>query len=619
MDISQKNLSDVTVFNKYAKYNEKKKRRETWKELCDRNKEMHLKKFPQLKYDIDFIYTEFIETKKVLPSMRSMQFAGLPIELSNSRIFNCAYLPIEHPFAFAELMFLLLGGTGVGYSVQNRHIGKLPVIQGPAEKQRRFLIGDSIEGWADSIKVLLKAYTKGKSNPLFDFRDIRPKGTRLVTSGGKAPGPAPLKICLEHIKSVLNDAIGRKLKSIEVHDICCYIADAVLSGGIRRAAMICGFDKDDMDMLFCKSYNWYELNPQRGRANNTVILKRGEVSEEDFKKLWEAVKNSGAGEPGFYWTNDYDVFSNPCNEISLKPYGFCNLTEVNASDVESQEDLNRRVRAASILGTLQASYTDFHYLRTIWEDTAKEESLIGVGMTGIASGNVMKLNLKEAAKIVKDTNEEYAKLIGISPAARCTTVKPSGTSSCVVGSSSGIHAWHNDYYIRRMRVSKNGALYSYMAENFPDFVEDCFFKPHLEAVISFPQKAPKGAILRTENVLDLLERVKKFNLEWIHEGYRSGKNHHNVSCTISIKDDEWGIVGKWMWKNRDNYNGISVLPFDGGSYKQLPFEDCTKKVYDSMMSKLSEMNLLDVKEIDDNTNLKENIACAGNACEISFG
>jgi ribonucleoside-diphosphate reductase alpha chain len=616
MDISQKILSDITVFNKYAKHIPDLGRRESWEDLCQRNMNMHIKKFPDLKKTIKEIYTEYVVPRKILPSMRSMQFAGAPIEISNSRIFNCAYVPMEHPFAFAELMFLLLGGTGVGYSVQSRHINKLPVIQGPSTKQRRFLIGDSIEGWADAVKVLFKAYTKGKSDPLFDFRDIRPKGARLVTSGGKAPGPDPLRICLDRIRSILNDSIGRKLKSIEVHDICCFIADAVLAGGIRRAAMIAGFDFNDMDMLSCKSGSWWELNPQRGRANNSVILKRGEVTEEQFKHLWEIVKASNAGEPGFFWTNDLDVFTNPCCEISLKSHQFCNLNEVDVTDVITQEDLNQRVRAAAIIGTLQAAYTDFHYLRQIWKETTEGESLIGVGMTGIASGTVLKLNLEEAAKIVKDTNEEFAKKLGINPAARTTTVKPSGTSSLVVGSSSGIHAWHNDYYIRRMRVGKNEALYHYMIENFPMMIEDCKFKPHLEAVMSFPQKAPEGAILRTESAMDLLERVKRFNLEWVRPGYRTGANHHNVSCTISLKDDEWESTGKWMWENQDSYTGISVLPYDNGSYVQAPFEDCTEEEYNNMISWLHAIDLTQVKEVEDNTALNDQAACGGNGCVV---
>lgn len=323
MDKTQEILSQVTIFNKYAKYIPEIKRRETWEEICERNMVMHIHKYPQLKTAIKQVYKEFVIPKKVLPSMRSLQFAGLPIELANNRMFNCSFLPIEHPAAFSETMFLLLGGSGVGYSVQNHHITKLPTVEGPKDRPRRFLVGDSIEGWADAIKVLMEAYFYGKSDPIFDFRDIRPKGSRLITSGGKAPGPDPLRICIDHIRAVLNRSIGRHLSSLEVHDILCHIADAVLSGGIRRAAMIALFDKDDMDMLACKSENWWELNPQRGRANNSVVLDRSETTKEDFLYIWKRVIESKAGEPGVYWTNDKDWGTNPCVEIGLRPYQFC--------------------------------------------------------------------------------------------------------------------------------------------------------------------------------------------------------------------------------------------------------------------------------------------------------
>ena len=617
MDKSQEILSSLVIFNKYAKHVAELNRREMWEEICERNMVMQMEKYPQIKNEIKSLYEDYVMTKKVLPSMRSMQFAGAPIELSNSRVFNCAYVPMDHPFAFAELLFLLLGGTGVGYSVQDVHISKLPIIAGPSTKTRRFLVGDSIEGWADAVKVLIKAYTTGKSDPVFDYRDIRPKGARLVTSGGKAPGPDPLKICVEHLRSILNGSIGRKLKSIEIHDMCCHIADAVLAGGIRRAAMIVGFDISDMDMLSCKSGSWWELNPQRGRANNSVILKRGEVTEAQFKHIWNIVEQSNAGEPGFYWTDDLDVFCNPCVEISLLPNEFCNLSTVDVSNMETQEELNSCVRAAAILGTLQAGYTDFHYLRPVWKETTEKEALIGVSMTGIGSGKVLKLNLEEAANIVNKTNVEYAKKIGINPAARTTCTKPEGSVSCLVGSSSGIHAWHNDYYIRRMRVGKNEALYHYLKKEIPELIEDCVFKPHLEAIISIPQKAPEGSILRIEKPLDMLERVKKFNLEWVHKGHHSGANKNNVSCTVSLKPGEWESVGQWMWDNKDSYTGISVLPFDNGSYIQAPFTDCTKEEYENLMKHCKNIDLSKIVEVEDLTTLIAEAACSGNSCEVT--
>ncbi len=617
MDLSQQILSDIVVFNKYAKYEEEISRRETWEELCTRNMVMHIRKYPNIREKIKQIYKEFVIPKKVLPSMRSMQFGGAPIDLNPSRIYNCAFSNADHPAVFWETMFNLLNGSGVGYSVQNRHISKLPTVKGATSKTRKYLVGDSIIGWADAVKVLVRSYFEGKSDPVFDFRDIRPKGAKLITSGGKAPGPDPLRICIDKIRAVLNNSIGRRLTSIEVHDILCHIADAVLAGGIRRAAMICLFDKNDNDMLYCKSGNWWELNPQRGRANNSVILKRGEVTQEEFYNIWTIVKNSGSGEPGFVWTDDLDSGLNPCAEIGLRSNQFCNLTEINASDVTSQEELNARAAAASFLGTLQAGYTDFHYLRPIWQENCEEEALIGVGMTGIASGGVLNLNLSEASKVVVDENVKTAKMIGINVAARTTCVKPSGTTSCVVGSSSGIHAWHNDFYIRRMRIGKNESLYRYLVNVIPELIEDCVFKPHIDAVISIPQRAPKSAILRSESAIHLLERVKTFNQQWVSPGHSSGVQQHNVSCTVSIKSDEWDIVRDWMWSNKEFYTGISVLPHDGHTYQQAPFEDCSEEEFNMLFAKLKQIDLSQVVEEEDNTNLTDQAACAGGACVVA--
>lgn len=637
MDISTRILSDITVHMKYAKYIPELKRRETWEELVTRNKKMHQKKYPQLKDEIEEVY-KFVYERKVLPSMRSMQFAGKPIEISPNRIYNCAYLPIDDWRSFSEIMFLLLGGTGVGYSVQKHHVEKLPEISKPnPNRTRRYVIGDSIEGWADAIRLLMKSYfniyDKNTSTPIFDFSDIRPKGARLLTSGGKAPGPKPLKDCIHNIRGILDHKEnGDNLTPLEVHDIICYIADAVLAGGIRRAALISLFSFDDMEMRSCKVGNWYEMNPQRGRANNSAVMLRHKIKKDEFMELWERIESSGSGEPGVYFSNDKDWGTNPCCEIALRPYQFCNLTEVNVADTYTQEELESRVKAAAFIGTLQAGYTDFHYLRDIWQRTTEKDALIGVGMTGIGSGAVMKLNLRKAAKVVKEENARVAKLIGINPAARTTTVKPSGTSSLVLGTSSGIHGWHNDYYIRRVRVGKNEAIYNYLATNHPELVEDEFFRPHEQAVISVPQKAPEGSIFRYEKPLKLLERVKKFNLEWVREGHRDGQNTHNVSVTVNVKKEygkrdpetgkkpiklnEWPMVGEWMWENRDTFNGISVLPYDGGSYVQQPFENCSEETYHEMMKSLRNIDLSKVIELDDNTDLSGELACSSGNCEI---
>ena len=556
MNLSSKILSDITVYMKYARY--LNGRRESWEEIVDRNKEMHIKKFPQLKGEIEDAY-QYVYQKKVLPSMRSMQFAGRPIEISPNRIFNCSYLPIDDCRSFSEVMFLLLGGTGVGYSVQFHHIDKLPEIKKPnPNRGKRFLVGDSIEGWADSIKVLMKSYFFGGPTIEFDFSDIRAKGSLLVTSGGKAPGPQPLKECVVKLQGILESkSDGDKLSTLEVHDLICHIADAVLAGGIRRAALISLFSANDMDMMSSKAGNWWELNPQRGRANNSVVLLRHRVTKDYFNEIWNRIKLSGSGEPGLYFTNDKDWGTNPCCEIALRPYQFCNLCEVNVSDIISQEDLNNRVKAAAFIGTLQASYTNFHYLRDIWKKTTEKEALIGVSMTGIASGRVLKMDMTMAASVVKEENKRVDKLIGINASARTTTVKPAGTTSLTLGTSSGIHAWHNDFYIRRLRVNKSESIYFYLMTHVPELMEDDFFRPHDTAILSVPQMAPEGSILRTESALSLLNRVKFIHDEWIKPGHTSGQNTHNVSATISIKDDEWVDVGEWMWKNRDSYNGIS--------------------------------------------------------------
>ena len=616
MNITQEILSDIVVYNKYAKYVPSKQRRETWEELVTRNKEMHQEKFPQLKEEIEDVY-KMVYSKKVLPSMRSLQFAGKPIAINNSRIFNCSFLPIDDYRAFSETMFLLLSGCGVGFSVQQHHIENLPEIH-KATKEKRFLIGDSIEGWADAVRAIMKAYLgKTKTMPIFDFRDIRPKGAELITVGGKAPGPEPLKECLFQIQKVLDrKKDGEQLSSLEAHDIICHIADAVLSGGIRRAALISLFDLHDNEMLTSKHSTWWELNPQRGRANNSAVVIRHKVRKKDFLGLWGKIVASNSGEPGVYFSNDKDWGTNPCCEIALRPFQFCNLTEVNVSNVESQEDLNQRVKAGAFLGTLQAAYTDFHYLRDVWKKTTEKDALAGVGMTGIASGAILNFDLEEAAKHAKNTNEEIAKLIGIKKAARVTTVKPSGTSSLVLGTSSGIHAWHNDFYVRRMRLGKNEAIYKYLAANHPALVEDDFFKPDIQAVVSVPQRSPKGAIYRTESAMDLLERTKKFNMEWVKGGHRKGSNTNNVSATISVKQEEWDTVGEWMWKNKNTFNGLAVLPYDNGSYTQAPFEDITEEKFLEMESHLNNIDLTQIVEMTDETDLKDQAACAGGACEV---
>lgn len=657
-------LSDITVFNKYAKFLPQLGRRESYEEISHRNRDMHIRKYPMLEEKIRLVYKEFVDRKKVLPSMRSMQFGGRPIELCESRMFNCAYMPAEHYSFFSELMFLLLGGTGLGYSVQGRHISKLPSIKKPkTEGEYKFQIQDSIIGWADTIKVVVKAFFFGGHLPKFDYRDIRDKGEELVTTGGKAPGPEPLRVCVENITSILRNAIGRMLSALEVHDIACEIADSVRAGGIRRAAMIALFDRFDEEMLTCKSdieleewkiisedtrmvffknaygvgtvkalqqwefdhlratgkFIWATVYPTRARANNSAILLRGAVTEEEFTALMKKVEASNCGEPGIYWTNNLDWGTNPCVEIGLRPYQMCNLTESNASAITDQKSFNELASAAAFLGTLQAGYTDFHYLNPKWRHACEEDALLGVSMTGIASGTLAGLDQREAAMHAVQTNKETAALIGINPAARVTCVKPAGTTSLVFGTSSGIHAWHAPFYIRRQRAGKDEALAQYMMQAVPELVEEDVTDPR-QIVISFPQRAPEGAVMRGEPMMELLSRVKDVSSNWVAGGHVYGENRHNVSCTISVKPDEWGDITNWMWENRDSYGGISVFPhFGSGTYQQAPFEDITEERYNELLPYLKKIDISQVFELTgENVNLVGELACAGGMCELTF-
>jgi ribonucleoside-diphosphate reductase alpha chain len=648
MDLGLEALSNLTIFSKYAKFNSELKRRETWDEIVDRYQNMMIKKYPSLK-DAIINAAMAIREKKVLPSMRALQFAGPAAEVNNARIYNCCYLPMDDYRSFSETMFLLLGGTGVGYSVQKHHVEQLPPIVKPGKK-KTYLVEDSIMGWADAVKVLFKAYMEGKFMPTFDFRAIRHKGARLVTAGGKAPGPEPLKICLTHLQAILDrKEEGSKLTPLECHDILCHIANSVLAGGIRRSAMISLFSHDDEEMITCKYGSWWETNEQRGRANNSAVLKRDQVSQDEFFALWKRIEASGSGEPGIYWTNNEDWGTNPCCEIGLRPYQFCNLCEVNVSDIKDQIDLNDRVAIAAFFGTLQAGFTDFHYLRDIWKKTTDKDALLGIGMTGIGSGEILKYDLKIASNTAKVVNSMISAQIGTNEAARVTCVKPSGTTSCVLGTASGIHAWHNPYYLRTIRFGKNEDIAAYMMVNHPELCEDDVLRPTDTLCVRIPIKAPEGSIFRTETAIDTLERVKKFATEWVTPGHNNGDNTHNVSATISIDSNkyylsdfgpdngyqffkegplttsekidcaettEWEAVGAWMWKNRESYNGLSVLPYFGGSYKQAPFEDITEEEYNSRISHLKSLDLTKVMEIDDNVEFTQVASCAGGACAI---
>ena len=616
MNLSNKLLSDITAFRTYAKYLSHLGRRESLSETINRDMIMHLQNFPKLSNDITKSF-RYVHDLKVMPSMRALQFAGEAVLKNNVRQFNCSYAPIDDTKVFSEALFLLLSGVGFGFSVQSRHISKLPKLKKPTESVR-YLVHDSIEGWADALNMLVESYFFCKVKPEFDLSLIRAKGSYLVTTGAKAPGPEPLKIMLKKVEEKLNEAIGRNLKSLEVHDIICIISDAVLAGGIRRAALISLFDRTDVSMLTCKHGNWWEKHPYRARANNSAILPRGKTTKEEFDLIFDMCRDSGSGEPGVYWTNNEDWGTNPCCEIGLQPNQFCNLTTVNQSNIIDKKDFLGRIQAATIIGTLQASYTEFNYLRPVWQKTTEEESLLGVSFTGIAdsSGIVTSELLREGATLAKDINEKFAKKIGINPAARITAIKPEGTASCVLGSASGIHARHSDYYIRRIRMNKDDALAVYLKNTIPELVEDDKFSSS-GVVVSIPQESPANSIVRhTETAETLFNRAMQYNTNWVQQGYRSGDNQHNVSVTISVKPEEWEIVRALMWDNQHLYNGVSLLPFDGGTYVQAPFEDCTKEKFEELSKLVKSVDLSKVVETEDKTERIEQLACAGGLCEL---
>lgn len=628
-------LSGITTFSKYARFWGELGRREVYPEIVGRNRKMHIDHLDRLGVTgedrrrmvelIDWAY-RYVEQQKVFPSMRSFQFGGEAIERDHNRIYNCAFRFADETSFFADLMYLLLGGSGVGYSVQKQHVGMLPTITAPTG-EGVFTIADDIVGWKDAVQALMDAYMEGGMRPVFDYSLIRPRGAILKTSGGRAPGPEPLKRTLNDLEALLRTKKpGSSLKPIEVHDMATIIARAVLSGGIRRSAMIALFSPDDDDMLNAKSGMWWETNPDRAYANNSAVLLRGR-DDDLFFHVFDRARASGSGEPGVFWVDDLRYGTNPCAEITLNNKQFCNLTTINVGTVVNQEDFNKRATAAAIIGTLQASYTDFHDLSDGWREQTEAEALLGVSMTGIASGRIDHLDASEAASHAVATNAEVARILGINPAARVTTVKPEGTASLVAGTSSGIHAWHDHYYIRRSRYNKSEPIAQYLMETLPyrpehdrgnpEIVEDVVGNPD-EIVLSIPQAAPEGAVTRHEGALAMLERVLRYNRTWIEPGNVYGGQRNNISATVNIQDHEWDAVRDWMWNNRYEYNGLSLLPFSDHSYVQAPYESISRERYEEMAAKIPDIDLTQIDEVADYTDLSGELACAGGACELPW-
>ena len=627
MNKSTEFLSELIRYMKYSRYLPELKRRETWAETILRNKQMHLNKYadkmtPDLRAKIDRAY-ELAMDKRILPSGRSLQFGGDSTLIKENRIYNCAAIGLETIDSFSDLMYSLLCGNGVGISVRKYFVERLPSFPSKFDTIETFVIPDSIEGWSDAIKFIFTSLQNGIM-PEFDYSLIRPAGALIRSSMACAPGPEPLKRSLDKIIDIMTGRFSAgysKLSPLNCCDICCWIGDCVMAGGVRRSAIITLFDIDDEEMLHCKDGNYWEDNPQRSVSNNSIQFDRSTIRKEDFEKVFDICRNSGTGEPGFFIMNREPDGTpwvvNPCGEIAMRSKGYCNLTTMNVSTVKDQKDFNTLCYYTSVLGTLQAGYTNLKYITPEWTDRVVEDALIGVAMTGTAGIDINSLDLAQGVAEVMRANDEISSMIDINPAARCTTIKPDGTCAPLMQASSGVHCWHSPFFIRRIRVAKTEPLYKYLMEKNPEIIEDDINRPTTTAVMSFYIKAPESAICRKdETAVEFLERVKHLNLEWVQAGHRKGANHNNVSCTVNVKDNEWDEVCKWMWDNRDSYNGISLMPYSDANYKQAPFEEITEEEYIKGNELQKNLDLSKVTEEKNFVDFSADAVCAAGACEI---
>jgi ribonucleoside-diphosphate reductase alpha chain len=564
---------------------------------------MHLVKFPQLTSEIENAYLH-VYSGKILPSMRSLQYGGQEIFRHNNKMYNCAFRAINDLTAFGEIMYLLRGGTGVGISVQDFHVATIPkmiVNSSPLNLETRTLnVDDDPEGWAIAIDSVIRQYY---TNPR----------ESIVINYDKIQNGQDLESCIESIKNIFDRALLKYngvMRPIDYHDVVCFIAKACT----ERAALISLFSTTDKEMVKCKSGEWWKTDPQRSMANNSVMFDRNFTRKCEFDKIWKIISTNKYGEPGFYFGNDLSIGTNPCAEISLKNKQFCNLVEIIVSNVYNQSELEQVAKAAAFIATLQASYTDFHYLSKEWKETTEEDALIGVSMTGIAAYGVFPYNLKATADVVVAENRRVANLINISPCPRCTTIKPAGSTSIVACTASGIHGFHDSFYIRRVRISKKEPLYDWMVAMFPLCIEKNDVVNKNFGVLKFPMTAPHDGILRSESVFDMLERISKFSKEWIRNGKTSGIDSNGISATVSIKDEEWARVGEWMWDNRYSYNGLSILPFSNHEYVQAPFTSSSFEEYYELVEAWANFDLSKVTKLA--ANFEGQIACGGAGCEI---
>ena len=613
--------------SRYARWLEDEGRRESWSETVDRYMGN------VVGYDIDHdTYNEIREAilgLEVMPSMRAMMTAGPALERDNTAGYNCSYLPVDDPKSFDEAMFILLCGTGVGFSVERQFISKLPEVPELFESDTTIVVKDSKEGWAKAFRQLLALLWAGEI-PKWDVSKVRPAGARLKTFGGRASGPAPLVDLFNFAVTIFKEAQGRRLSSIECHDLMCKIGEVVVVGGVRRSAMISLSNLSDDRMRHAKSGNWWDNNPQRALANNSVAYTE-KPDSVSFMREWMALVESGSGERGVFNREasknqaakngrrdpDYDFGTNPCSEIILRPYQFCNLTEVVVRATDDVDSIARKVRLATILGTIQSQYTKFPYLRKVWNRNTEEERLLGVSLTGIMDNPLLTTKnkgleetLEHLREVAVRTNSDWANSLGIPTSAAITCVKPSGTVSQLVDSASGIHPRHSPHYIRTVRGDNKDPLTTFMKDQgIPS--EPDVFKPDQTTVFSFPVKAPQGAVV-TDNV-SAIEQLKT----WLV--YQRHWCEHKPSVTINVRKDEWFEVGAFVYEHFDEMSGVSFLPYNEHTYQQAPYQSCTKDDYKKLskiMPKSIDWAKLSEYEKEDTTASSQTFACTGDVCEI---
>ena len=613
---------EVIHQSRYSRWLDDEGRRETWEETVDRY--MHTWKDLVSKKDYAEL-REAIVSMKVMPSMRAMWASGPALERCNIAGYNCSFLKIDHPRAFDEVMYILMNGTGVGFSVEQIDVNKLPIINDHFElSERTIVIGDSKEGWAKALRKLVADLYLGMEHK-WDYSAIRPAGSRLKTMGGRSSGPEPLKKLFEFTTAVFKGAKGRKLTPMEVHDIVCMIADIVVVGGVRRSALISLSDLGDEQIRHCKSGQWWTDNSQRALANNSAVY-NGRPDIDTFMREWTALVASKSGERGIYNRDgaqrmapgrrnaDLIAGTNPCAEIALRSNQYCNLSEVVARYDDTIETLADKVRLATILGTLQSILTDFPYLRKVWTKNTEEERLLGVSLTGICDSPVLRTatgeQLEYLRELAVETNKVWAKKLGIPQSAAVTTIKPSGTVSQLVDASSGIHGRYAPYYVRTIRQSNNDPLTEFLKVQGV-YSEPCAMNPGNTTVFSFPVKSPDGAIIAGEmDALEQLELWKKFKAHYAE---------HSVSVTVYVKEHEWLAVGDWVYQNFDHVTGVSFLPYSEHTYQQAPYQPISKEEYEEWLEKTpKELNwdMLSMIEQSDNTEGASTMACQGGACEI---